>query len=340
MGRSLTTRVLLWMERNGLPSPAAPLSLVVCLGLLGGVVTSWLGVHAVFGFLLAGMMASDPRALSEHTRAIISQMVEAVFVPLFFAGICLNVDFAGSFDPGMVLAVTVLSVAGKFGGAWLGTLGTGIPVMDRVPVAVAHIPGGPMGVLLASVARDAGVIGPRMFVALVVASIVSALLVGPVFTWALRRSRAPEVLRFFGRDRVLCPLVAETREEAIEQLAVRAVGADRGFDAEAVVAAVAAREASMGTGVGEGIAVPHARLRRLHAPVVAFGLSREGIAWDAIDGKPAHFIFLVLTPDDENDIQLQIMAAIVRALSKPEARHALHDVRSPEAAWSFLRERL
>ncbi len=337
IGRGLTTRALLWMEHNKLPSPAAPLSLVVCLGLLGGIVTGALGVHPVFGFLLAGMMASDPQALSEHTRSIISQMVEAIFVPLFFAGICLNVDFAGQFDPWMVLSVTLVSVFGKFMGAWLGTLKVDMAAVDRIPVAIAHIQGGPMGVLLASVAKESGVIGPRMFVALVVASIVSALLVGPAFAWTLRRRRPLDVLRFFSQECLLCPLDAATRSEAIEMLAGRAAEAPRAPDASVIAEATLAREQSMGTGVGEGIAVPHARLGGLPQPMVVFGLSKEGIDWDAIDGKPANFIFLILTSDDENDTQLQILAAIVTALSGPETRHILLNAHSVEEVWSFLR---
>lgn len=340
LGRTLTTRALLWMARQGLPSPAAPLSLVVCLGLLGGVITGSLGVHPVFGFLLAGMMAGDPQALSEHTRSVIGQMVEAIFVPLFFAGICLNIDFAVRFDVWTVLAVTLLSVVGKFLGAWLGTLKVDLPAADRLPVAIAHIPGGPMGVLLASVAKEAGVIGPKMFVALVVASIVSALLVGPAFAWALRRRRTLDVLEFFSSERIVWDLGAETRTDAISVLA-RCVGEAPGApDADGLLAAVLAREHSMGTGLGEGIAVPHARLAGLVRPLVVFGIAREGIDWDAVDGKPAHLIFLILTPHDENDTQLQILAAIVKALSESEVRHRLLEARGREELWEGLEQAL
>ena len=340
LGRSLTTRTLLWMELHGLPSPAAPLSLVVCLGLLGGVITGTLGVHPVFGFLLAGMMAGDPQALSEHTRSIISQMVEAIFVPLFFAGICLNIDFTAQFDPWMVLSVTLLSVLGKFLGAWLGTLKVEMPAVDRLPVAIAHIPGGPMGVLLASVAKEAGVIGPKMFVALVVASIVSALLVGPAFAWMLRRRRTLDVLRFFAPERIVWDLSAETRSEAIDVLA-RCAGDDPGApDAGVILEAAMARESSMGTGLSEGIAVPHARLAELARPLVVFGIAREGIDWDAVDGKSANLIFLILTPHDENDTQLQILAAIVNAMSDPESRHRLLDAHGTEEVWEGLQHSL
>jgi Kef-type K+ transport system membrane component KefB len=103
LGRALVTRVLRHFDAWGLPSPAVPISFVVCLGLACGVATKLMGLHPIFGFLIAGVMASDQSALSEHTRSTIMQMVESVFVPLFFAGICLHVDFAAEFDPCRVL---------------------------------------------------------------------------------------------------------------------------------------------------------------------------------------------------------------------------------------------
>lgn len=336
IGRVLTTKTLRWMDRIGLPSPSSPLSLVVCLGLFGGIVTSALGVHPVFGFLLAGMMAGDPTALSEHTRSIIAQMVESIFVPLFFAGICLHVDFASHFELSTVLLVTALSVGGKFIGAWLGTVFVRMPRLDRLPVAIAHIPGGPMGVLLASVAKEAGVIGPKMFVALVIASIVSALLVGPAFIWGLSRRPVHNVLRFFNRERMAFRLTAETRNEAIAELAGLVGDAYGAPDKDSVTEQVLAREADMGTGLGDGIAIPHARLDGMEQPVVAVGLSTEGIDWDAFDGKPAHLVFLVLTPSEDAESQLEILGAIAQAFAGAEDRRALLDADSQAAVWEHL----
>ncbi len=341
LGRRWTSAGLLWMERKQLPSPAAPLSLVVCLGLIGGVITGLLGIHPVFGFLLAGMMAGDPRALSEHTRSIIEQMVEAIFVPLFFAGICLQVDFFADFDLLTVGLVTALSIGGKFAGAGLGTLMVRMPRRDRVPVAIAHIPGGPMGVLLASVAMGAGIIGPRMFVALVVASIVSALLVGPAFVWRLRTARGPDVRASFAPDRVVLGLEARTRGEAIGALVAEAARAGGTPPAERIREAVEAREAAMGTGIGRGIAIPHARLEGLERPLVTVGISRDGIDWDEVDGKPAHLVFLILTPaTDPEDTQLEILGTIARAFSHPERARALTEATSPGEAWAALQTAL
>jgi len=339
VGRRLTTRAFLWMEKKQLPSPAAPLSFVVCLGLLGGIVTASLGVHPVFGFLLAGMMAGDPRGLSEHTRSIIEQMVEAIFVPLFFAGISLQIDFISDFNVSMVLVIVALSIGGKFFGAGLGTLMVKMPTADKVPVAIAHIPGGPMGVLLASVAMEAGVIGPQMFVALVVASIVSALLVGPAFTWKLAKAQTRDVSGYFSRERLMWKLCVESREEAIAAMAVEASRAPGMPAAEVIQAAVADRERTMGTGVGSGIAIPHARLDGLPQPVVAVAICEDGIEWDEIDGKPAHLVFLILTSTtDEQDTQLEILGKIARAFSDKGSARRIVGASSADDAWQRLTE--
>ncbi len=340
LGRSLATRALLWVDRAGLPSPAAPLSLVVCFGLMGGIVTGWMGIHPVFGFLVAGMMAGDPRGLSEHTRSIIEQMVEAIFVPLFFAGICLRIDFVSDFDLVTVLGVTALSVVGKFAGAGLGTLMVRMPAADRLPVAIAHIPGGPMGVLLASVALEAGVIGPQMFVALVIASIVSALLVGPAFTRQLRKAETQDVSVYIAKDRVVS-LRAMSRDAAIATLSEVAATAPGTPGSDVIRRAVADREATMGTGVGKGIAIPHARIPDLKTPMVAIGICKEGIEWDEVDGKPAHLVFLVLTADkDERDTQLKILAQIARCFSDPQRMWDVVNEIDAEGVWSCLQASL
>ncbi len=340
VGRHLTTSALVWMRRVGLPSPATPLSFVVCIGLAGGAITGALGVHPVFGFLLAGMMAGDPEALSEHTRSIIGQMVESIFVPLFFAGICLHVDFASTFNLVLVLAVTALSIGGKFVGAWLGTLMVTMPSEDRLPVAIAHVPGGPMGVLLASVAMEAEVIGPRMFVALVIASILSALVVGPLFTWRLHKNESGDVIGHFARNRFHFDLDVETREDAIQLLAAVAADATPSFDADEVREAVRIREGTWGTGIGNGIAVPHARLPDLAQPIVAVGVSKQGIEWDAVDDRPVHLVFAILTSDTEHDFQLEILSQIARSFREPEAVRQLVDASDVEVAWARMRAAL
>ena len=89
-------------------------------------------------------------------------------------------------------------------------------------------------------------------------------------------------------------------------------------------------------GLGDGLAVPHARLSGLAQPLVVLGISAEGIEWDATDGQPAHLIFLVLTAEHDTNSQLQILAAIARALSTPEVSRSLMEADNPQDVWACL----
>jgi Kef-type K+ transport system membrane component KefB/mannitol/fructose-specific phosphotransferase system IIA component len=335
-GRKLATRVLRWFDAKKLPSPVTPLSFVVCLGLLCGVVTEAIGIHPIFGFFIAGLMAGDHQGLSEHTRSVITQMVEAIFVPLFFASICLHVDFLGHFDPIMVAVITLLSVGGKFLGAWGGAYLVPMPRADRLPVGIAHIPGGPMGVLLALVARQSGIIGEQMFVAIVFASIFSSLLVGPALAWSLKRRRAFNALQFFAERDIVVDLRARRPAEAIDELVARAARVHPELDEQRVRQAVHTREETMGTGIGSEIAVPHGRLQGLARALVVLGISRGGIDWNAVDNQPAHLIFLILTPADAGDTQLAILSTIGRAFSDEPDRQRLARASTPREVWLEL----
>lgn len=334
-GRTFTTRTLQWFDAKGLPNPATPLSFVVCLGLACGVGMHAIGVHPIFGFLIAGVMAGDHRALSEHSRSVVAQMVESIFVPLFFAGICLHVDFAARFDPIQVAIVTALSIFGKFFGAWVGTLFVRMPAFDRLPIALAHMPGGSMGVLLAVVGRRAEVIDEPLFVAIVFASIASSLVVGPMFSASLRRREALNILGLFTRKGLIPTLEARDRFGAIRELVQRACEIETALPEALVQDAARTREETMGTGIGDGIAVPHARLDLLERPLVLLGVSKQGIAWDAVDDQPAHLVFLILTPRDDADTQLEILGTLARGASRPEAR-ALLQCQSPAEMWTQL----
>ncbi len=111
-------------------------------------------------------------------------------------------------------------------------------------------------------------------------------------------------------------------------------------DAESLFAAVRDREALAGTATGGEIAIPHARLPKLPRPVLTIGRSLRGIEWDAPDGQPVHLVFLLLTPVREHGLQLQILAALARAMSDVEARGRVLRADSEQAMWSALEDAL
>ncbi len=321
-------------------NPGAVLSFVCCLGLLCGAVTQWIGLTALFGFFLAGIMAGEARALSERTRQIISQMVHAIFVPLYFAGIGLRLDFFSNFDLLMVVFVTVVSIVGKFLGAWVGALGPGLSRHDRLSVAIAFTPSGVTGIVVAGVALEQNILSTPVFVSIVFSAIISSLLVAPCLAWSIRRRREVNIVEFFAPGGVIPSLLGSTRPEVIRELC--AAGAEGGVTPalDILQTAVSDREQLMGTGTGYQVAMPHARLEMLDKPILVFGRSFAGIEWNAPDGLPVHLVFLLLTPEREEGLQLQILAALARGMSNDHARAQLLGAESEEQVWDALQDAL
>jgi mannitol/fructose-specific phosphotransferase system IIA component (Ntr-type) len=143
----------------------------------------------------------------------------------------------------------------------------------------------------------------------------------------LGRRKSRQITDYLTAKAFLNPLHAHNRQEAIAVLA-QGIRLTPGLTTEEVVAAVMEREGVMSTGLGNGVAVPHARIDGLPAPVVAAGLSRAGIDFDASDGLPAQIIFLLLTPLSDDGAQLEILADITRIFQHAEVRERALEVGS------------
>ncbi|WP_175059567.1 PTS sugar transporter subunit IIA [Thermococcus sp. 2319x1] len=99
-----------------------------------------------------------------------------------------------------------------------------------------------------------------------------------------------------------------------------------------------AREQITPTGVGFGIAIPHAKSKAVKAPAVAVGKSEKGVDFDAIDGKPVHLVFLIGVPENASDLHLEILSSLSRKLIHEEFRTALMRAKNPGEIVRILKE--
>lgn len=335
-GRNVVNTIMSEMRTRRAIQPAHTLTFICLLGLLCGAVTQLIGIHALFGFFLAGIMAGGARAIPEKTRAAVSQMVFAIFVPLFFASIGLKVDFLKNFDLLIVLFVTLISIGGKFAGAWIAVGFTRIPRANRLAIAVAHTPGGTMEIVVGLLAFQYGLITEPVFEAIVFGGVISAMLLGPWLKYSVRQRKVISVLEFFSREGVKADLHGDDRNGIISELCELAGASNEAIDVENVYNAVMKREEAMGTALENGIAVPHARLTWLDRPLVVFGRSRAGIDWDSPDGQMTQLIFLILTPQDDADAQLTILRSIAETMSEKSTRDAIMDAAGDDEVWAIL----
>lgn len=316
VGRWAVDKALPWIQART-TWPAGVLGFALTGALLCSAFTEWAGIHAVFGAFLFGVVLGDSRHLRERTRATLMQFISFVFAPLFFASIGLRVDFAAHFDPLLVLFVLVIATASKVFGCTLGARLGGIAPRQSLAVGFGMSSLGAMGIILGLLAMDVGLISARVFVALVILSLVTSMFSGSLLQLLLRPKRA---VRFFDHlsGRTFCPaLHARDRRGVIEELA-RSAASAAGMPAETLFYFVWQREMAMSTSLEHGIAAPHARIEGLKAPVVAAGLSEEGVDFDAMDGQPAHVIFMILTPLKDYQTQLEILADVGRTFRGAE----------------------
>ncbi len=323
VGRKIVDKIITGIKTRKMPQPGTPLTFICILGALCGAVTQRIGIHALFGFFIAGIMAGGSRALSENVRQVISQMVYAIFVPLFFVNIGLKVDFLTGFDFFLVLLISVIGISGRFLGAWLGVALTKLPKTNRLSIAIAHTPGGAMEIVVGLLALEYNLITEPVFVAIVFGAVISSVILGPWFNYSIRKRKEVSVLEYFFARGVVPDIKSRDRNQAIQELCELAAGQEETVEVESIYEAVLRRENEMGTALEEGIAVPHARLPEVKIPLVIFGRSPEGVEWNSPDGKPANLIFLILTPKEDYDTQVQILSFIAKAMSDEGMRSAI-----------------
>lgn len=87
-----------------------------------------------------------------------------------------------------------------------------------------------------------------------------------------------------------------------------------------ILKAILEREEMMSTGVGYGVAIPHAKTDVVSSPKMVAGLSKNGIDFDSIDGQPARIFFLLISPKNGSGEHVRILSELSRILNNPEAR--------------------
>ena len=136
---------------------------------------------------------------------------------------------------------------------------------------------------------------------------------------------------------IVLDLESTTKERAITTLVERIGGALPNFDRARATATILKREKLASTGLGDGIALPHGRCEGLSRPYAALGRSKSGVPFDSFDGKPAHLVFLILTPIHDEGAHIHILSKISNLLSSDYLRERLLAAEQPSEVMEVLR---
>ncbi|MCL2000820.1 MAG: PTS sugar transporter subunit IIA [Planctomycetes bacterium] len=139
----------------------------------------------------------------------------------------------------------------------------------------------------------------------------------------------PELIR---EENILVDLPNEEQASVVKSMVQNLVAT--GFIAKNHTATVSRllkeREALGSTAIGGGVAIPHARISFLNQPLLAFALLKNGAGFNSLDGAAVNFVFLVLTPKDNDDAHRAVLKAITFFVKKTTHLKALSGCRTPE----------
>jgi nitrogen PTS system EIIA component len=148
-----------------------------------------------------------------------------------------------------------------------------------------------------------------------------------------------KITELLKKEFILEQLKAKSKQEALAELAGAFVKNQINFDSGAMLRVLLEREKLGSTGIGDGIAIPHGKLAGLGEIAIAFGRSRKGIDFEAMDGKPVHLITLLIAPENSAGQHLKALAKISRMMKDEVFRRNLLEAKTHDDLVRIIAEK-
>lgn len=137
-------------------------------------------------------------------------------------------------------------------------------------------------------------------------------------------------------DLVISDLLGQTRDEVLDEMVGCIVAQHPEVNPGQAVAVLLDRERIGSTGIGQGLAIPHARVPSLSQPVACLARSAKGVDFRALDGDPTHLFLALLAPAGSAGFHLKALARASRMLKDAAFRQALIEAHDASAMWQTL----
>jgi PTS system nitrogen regulatory IIA component len=145
-----------------------------------------------------------------------------------------------------------------------------------------------------------------------------------------------KITEILTRDRVISDLSSKNKKDVIFELV--GVLPNAKTDGDRLVQVLLEREKLGSTGIGDGVAIPHGKMKNIGPLVASFGRSKEGVDFDSLDGKLTHLFFLLIAPEDSAGVHLKALARISRLFKDGNFRHALLVAQDSEEIFRIIHE--
>jgi Kef-type K+ transport system membrane component KefB len=188
IGRWIVDKVLL--VANKFVTPGVMITLAVCLCLLSAVFTEFLGVRGIFGAFLMGVVIGDSKYFPERLQHVLHQFVVNIIAPLFFASIGLRINFVSNFNLEIVSIILLIACLAKIIGSGAGARMSGLSRNESYVIAFGMNSRGSQEIVLGTLALQAKIIDEPIFVGLIVMTVITILMAGPLMKFYLGKEQA------------------------------------------------------------------------------------------------------------------------------------------------------
>lgn len=137
-------------------------------------------------------------------------------------------------------------------------------------------------------------------------------------------------------DCINIDLKGQTKSEIIDEMVDILYNNGKLNDREEYKKEILKRESQSSTGMEEGIAIPHGKTDAVKIPTVAIGISKKGVDYESLDGKPSHLFFMIAAPANSNNSHIELLSKITTLLLEDDIREALINSKSKEEVLDIL----
>ncbi|MDY7030642.1 MAG: PTS sugar transporter subunit IIA [Thermodesulfobacteriota bacterium] len=148
-----------------------------------------------------------------------------------------------------------------------------------------------------------------------------------------------KIVDILHRDSIILNLSSQNKKEILEELVSAVVKQDKRINKAELIEVLLERERLGSTAIGDGIAIPHGKLKNIDSLLASFGRSVKGVDFESMDSKPTHLFFLLVAPENSAGVHLRALARISRLLKNSSFRENLMEAESKEELFNSIIEK-
>ncbi len=206
VGGALVLRLMRWVDDHA-QAEHAGMSALLGVAMVCAIATQAIGIHAVFGAYIAGLMIGRSARLHRLDRSDLEAATVGVFAPVFFGFSGLKANLFAIHQIWIALAVLAIAIIGKLIGCFVGSRLRGLGWRESLAVAIGMDARGGMGIIVGMIGLNMGVLGPEMYAIVIMVALVTSLMTPPLLSWMLTGLESgPEEIERFEREKLLARL--------------------------------------------------------------------------------------------------------------------------------------